>query len=149
GRRQAHRGRDRDVFQSAQQQRDVSVVKIAVLQAESDVVVAGCRELLGPDDGGAHHPSAPHLVLGGQRVLQSPRRHATIAILMRSGAGRQASSNAPCTSSTPKVWVTYAGSNSGCARANSLAEHSTRRRSNVTPDLSVRLLRSMVRMLIG
>jgi len=46
------------------------------------------------------------LVLGGQGVLQSARRHATIAILMRSGAGLQANSKAACTSSTPYVWVT-------------------------------------------
>ena len=32
---------------------------------------------------------------------------------MRSGAGRQANSKAACTSSTPKVWVTYAGKQLG------------------------------------
>ena len=45
----------------------------------------------------------------------------TIAILMRPGVGRHASSKAACTSSTPKVWVRYARSSSGCSRANASA----------------------------
>ena len=38
-----HRGGDRDVLEPAQQQGDVGVVEIAVLDVESDVVVAGLR----------------------------------------------------------------------------------------------------------
>ncbi len=104
-RRQPHRGRDRHVLQPPQQQRDVGVVEIAVLDVESDVVVAGLRELLGTDDGRPHHPPAPDSLLGGKGILQ-PAGHSVIAIFTRSGAGLQARSNADCTSSTPKVWVT-------------------------------------------
>ena len=47
-RRQPDRGGDGNMLEPAQQQRDVGVVEIAVLDVESDVVVAGLGELLGP-----------------------------------------------------------------------------------------------------
>lgn len=100
--RQSHDGGDRNVLQPPQQQRDVGVVEITVLDIESDVVVPGLSELLRTDDGRTHHPSAPNLFLGGEALLQPAGRHSTIAILTRSGVGRQARSNAACTSSTPK-----------------------------------------------
>ncbi len=103
---QAHRGRDGDVLEAAKQQGDVGVVEIAVLDVEPDVVVPGRRVLLRADDGGTDHPTTEDPFLGGECFLQSAEGHETIAILMRSGTGLAASSNAAWTSSTPKVWVT-------------------------------------------
>ena len=102
---QSHRGRNRNMLQPSQEECDVRVVEIAVLDVESDVVVARPSELFGADDGRPHYPTAPDVRLRRKRLLQ-PAGHAVIAIFTRSGAGLQAKSNADCTSSIPKVWVT-------------------------------------------
>ena len=137
----------------AQHQGDVGIAEIAVLHVESDVVVAGLGEFLGTRcrSGPTTQPPQtwPRI---GEGVLQPARRHqGTIAILTRDrcdGPARQFERGLHVGDADGVGQV--AGSRSGMAPGELVGPvASTRRRSSVTPDFSVRLLRSIVRMLIG
>ena len=146
---QPYRGRDGNVLETAQQQGDVGVVEIAVLEVESDVVVAGEGKLLGPDDRRTDHPAAEDL---------RPWRRGLPAVDSASFDDRylDAFGRRPAGQFERGLHLVdaervgeIARSRLGMLAGKASAASSTRRRSSVTPDFRVRLLRSIVRMLIG
>src|SRR5262249_39918174 len=96
-----HGGGDGHVFGAPQESRDIGVVQVAMLGVKSHVIVTGPREFLRRNQRRAGNPATPDRGL----PVAAEDAHSAIAILTRSGSGRQANSNAACTSSMPKVCV--------------------------------------------
>ena len=151
--RQAHRGGDRDVLEPAQHQRDVGVAEIAVLDVESDVVVTGGANSSGPMTVGPT-TQPPHTCAWRWRVRPAacslhPSCQATIAILIRPGTGRRREFERGLHVVDAERVGQVAVQQAGMGLRERVGRRQHPPRSSVTPDFSVRLLRSMVRMLIG
>ena len=136
------------MFEAPQHQRDVGVVEVAVLDVESDVVITRRANSSGP------------MIVGPTTQPPQSRSLPARASCSRLGSFDDRDLDAlgcrPAGELERGLHVVDAegvgevcGKQLGMRAGEPSALHSTRRRSSVTPDFRVRLLRSIVRMLIG